>query len=868
MKISCNEVLHIHSLHTTPVILAMDESRPLPPIPLTTETPFSVLYNPNNDRKAAMLGFEFSDVTSLLTIKHPPKVVRVTKNWTGDSTTISKGEILVINKHIVPGPHVTAGIVTFSISKMVEKFLPEECAGNFSTDPNMIQMSLLNIFSYISDPFPLVVYTPKPFKHANSDFIHLVGCDVIEYFAYSIKGEEIESQLPVHLSDVNLCRIADVQDCTSPKLTGSRVIKQVKATHFNDALNTYKNNGSKTQRSRPQPPLPSPKPIHRILSLPVPTDSSAMTPPLTVVQPPLLTQKPPPPPTRKPIVHYANVGNIGAATTRGIMGRPAPPKLSGAREEMMVQDMQYQNLTLPEASASVLHSFPDVKEGVLPNVVNDAGEPCIDPGTVYGQPCSQYHQKAMITRDDTTLPSSSPARQTHDLKSKSQTLHRKQARLPNHTSSFRLPPSSRNLAGHHDENATAAKLIASNMHRFIVPTAHASPQTPAPDKAETSIFSTNIENVMKMQKMAHDCLPYPKIEVPPPLPPPFIPNEIIMAPNFQGRSSRYQQDGVVNAGAQQPSMIEGYRQASEPLTLTQFVSQYSHQLPVSIHVSAAAGLISGPKCLDVTALKNKEVVIAEDYTGKQLEVLLMSSKRFALLYGQTNNEDMKGTLQGHTLKGVSEFLKLKYAPKVFCVTKSWKDSVISIDENEILIMQSAQREGVKKGIVVFSVLTRTLKFLPCVCTAHFSTNAVLLGLPMVDLIGCVPNLFPCSVCTVVYGKEPKCYPVDVITLKEVATTSVLECVPMWKGLNSTQEATVLSVPVGLSCVEVVVLEKLRNKNPGLTGTDHFDTKNSVSQAINKFVFLFIIIISLSWSSAQMKMDAMIQCVQPTMNFTK
>ena len=104
------------------MILTTDENRPIPPIPLTTEIPFSALYHPNNDMKDAMQGYVFSDIARLVPMAHTPKVICATKEWTGDSTTISKGEILVINKCFATRPHAAAGIVTFSISKMEETF--------------------------------------------------------------------------------------------------------------------------------------------------------------------------------------------------------------------------------------------------------------------------------------------------------------------------------------------------------------------------------------------------------------------------------------------------------------------------------------------------------------------------------------------------------------------------------------------------------------------------------------------------------------------------------------------------------------------------------------------------------------------------
>ena len=67
---------------------------------------------------------------------------------------------------------------------------------------------------------------------------------------------------------------------------------------------------------------------------------------------------------------------------------------------------------------------------------------------------------------------------------------------------------------------------------------------------------------------------------------------------------------------QQPIIIAGYHQVSGPLTINQFVSQYSDQLPVSIHLTSAASFMSGPKRLDVIALKRQDVVKGEDYANR------------------------------------------------------------------------------------------------------------------------------------------------------------------------------------------------------------------------------------------------------------
>ena len=817
VEISSNMILHIHSIHTTPVILAMDESRPLPPIPLTTETPFSVLYNPNNDRKEAMQGFVFTDVSSLLSIAHPPKVVCVTKEWTGDSTTISKGEILVINKCFVPGPHVAAGIVTFSISKMVEKFLPEECDGNFSTDPKLIKMSLVNFFLYSSEPFPSVFYIPEPFKHSSSDIIHIVGCDIIQYLVYSSNEGEMESgQLPVHLPGVKLCLI---MDSAFPKPIRSMDVKLNESSNVSDILIGCNGNQSMNHHSITQPPPLPPKSVTRNRSFTMPMDSSATIPSHTADLSPLLRRPPPLPSKQKYSVHYptchtSSIVQATCSTQQVILSSKSKEHCSedtglSSKWDSIGRPLTSEQFHDPSDTLVQMKQHPLCENDGLVQK-DDETAVVIESETGLQLKRPRYPHTSFLqkkTRDDTTVASLS-ATPSHNSKDRSQSLHQWS---PNLTSLFHNSPLPSNNGG----NVLIHNTAVSNECINKSPMVRSLPPPAAPDLTETSRTAPNIMNI----GMHDENLPNPIIDVRPPLPLPVISDQALLASKPQGEPLKYQQDGMVSAGVQQPIIIEGYHQVSGPLTIDQFVSQYSDQLPVSIHVTTAAGLISGPKCLDVTALKRQEVVKGEDYTGKQIEIQLMSPKRFSLLYG---------TLQGYTVKGVSDFLKLRTAPKVVCVIRSWKNSVISIDKNEILIIQILQREGVKKGIVTFSARTRSLKFLPRGCTAHFSTNASLLGLPMVDLISHIPNLFPCKVCSVKSGNMPEYYPNDVITLKEIAVTFMLECVPLHKGLDSTQDSSILSIPAGLPSVEVVVLEKVTEPNSGLTGEDQYVAMYSVS----------------------------------------
>ena len=836
VEISCNEVLRIHSLQFTPVVCAMKKNKPLPPIPLTTSTPFSVLYNPNSNRKEAMEGFMFNGVTSLLSLMHMPKVVCVMKEWNGDSITISKGEILVINKMILRGRNATPGIVTFSISTMTEKFLPEKCCGSFSTDPMLIQMPLQNIFAYICNPFPCEVFM----QYYNK--IILVGCDFIENmnFSYYVKGKGAFDptllQLPTNLPDIKLCLIADVLDGMSPKSLQSNAMKEDECL-INSAIIDCDSAHILTHTSTKPPPPPLP-PKSVTISSPSSIPPAAC---IESVTPLLQALRPTPPPKLKRTVSnvtlYSDVAKVATVSrsaststnsgtnTCNLMRKPATLKqtdLPTTKEEVLVelavqQRLCTDNVTLagPPASSKQMKAMQPV---VAPGPdLNDQDTPR---NTQAPYIRVKKHDKDQV---------SSLVTQLHDPVSRhtigSQTLPRHFKRTISLSSvspfpTISMPP---------QNMAIPNTAICDDEHRYIAPIVPPSPtQLAAPGKKllssaspVTSMMCTNVQDKIappvppkcktigevQPQRIARDSV-YPKLPTNgPPLPPPYIPDEEELASNVQEKPFNH------NGNTSTPS-IAGYCPVSKPLTLLEFASLYSGQLPISIHVYAAEGLMSGPKYLDVTAIKEKQVIVSEDYAGRQTNISLVSPEKVSLLYGPTNIEDIKDTLQGRMFCTISDLLKLNSVPKVVCATRSWSSSHVSVEVNEILIIQSVQKQSKGKGIVVYSVCTRSSKFLPSECTAHFSTEAALLGVPLLDLVGYVPDLFPCKVCSVKYGKVPKCYPIDVITLKELTTTSVLECVPLHQESSCKQDASVFSIPTELPGVEVVVLKKENDEEGG------------------------------------------------------
>ena len=749
VEISCNEVLRIHSLQFTPVVCAMKKNKPLPPIPLTTSTPFSVLYNPNSNRKEAMEGFMFNGVASLLSLMHMPKVVCVMKEWNGDSITISKGEILVINKRTLRGPNATPGIVTFSISTMTEKFLPEKCCGSFSTDPMLIQMPLQIIFAYISDPFPCEIYTPKlQLKKKNrSGLITLLGCGIIESVTFSIydkcRGEYDTKvlQLDANIDTIELSLIEDPQATKLVSVVQKELLEQNSDSHNAVAQCSTEPSLSISSKSikKQRQTFVSPR---------------ACNQPLTTMRPQS---------TQATLLPYKPLNRSPSLP-------PKPPHRAVK--------------ILPEASSNTSEDGNDKEVGF-----HNYEEICIQEDFI--QHTLHEHTKHTIKR---------PALREHTKDTiKGLTLHDhtkdtiKTPTLHEHTKDTIKRPT---LHEHTKDTIKTPKLHEHTKDTIKTPALHEHTK----DTIKTPALHEHTKDTIKrpaLHEHTKDMIKRPTINEP------F--NVETATPKIEV--------GVQKLLHKFKSPLKeklDYHIVSKPLSLLQFVSLYSSQLPVFIHVCSNASSVSSSKYLHVTAMESEQVVLAEDYTMKQICIPMTSTEKYSILHRPTGTEDIKDALQGNTYCSISDLMKLKNTPKVVCTTKPWRDAVV---DNEILIVQSILfSQGEKRGIIAFSTYTRSEKFIPNMCRANFTTAANLLGLPVIDLVKYVPQLFPCNACCVKCNSTPECSPKEVVTLKEVSSIPMLVCTPI--GAGDPLEPPV-RIPINSPGVEVAVMENAKQQNRGL-----------------------------------------------------
>ena len=131
-------------------------------IPVNSPIKFSIVYNPYNNEQQAIRGLIFPKVSGILAMPSLPKVVCTTRAWNSGklSSSVNKNEILIIKEVVELQTSEGEGgrrLRVYSIRDRCEKYLDEDCEGHFSTRPTCIQLHLMDIFRYFSNPLPMHV---------------------------------------------------------------------------------------------------------------------------------------------------------------------------------------------------------------------------------------------------------------------------------------------------------------------------------------------------------------------------------------------------------------------------------------------------------------------------------------------------------------------------------------------------------------------------------------------------------------------------------------------------------------------------------------------------------------------------------------
>jgi len=190
--------------------------------------------------------------------------------------------------------------------------------------------------------------------------------------------------------------------------------------------------------------------------------------------------------------------------------------------------------------------------------------------------------------------------------------------------------------------------------------------------------------------------------------------------------------------------------AEKGISLRDFVQKYSKSFPIRIRVlqgycsEDSEFNISTDDVYNIHFIKHTKVVTIRDEDGVTYSLPMGSAMKFGLIYNPSNNLDE--ALSGYNFEKVSDVTATPIFPKVIRATKGVQssDDKWALEEGEILVTRHIHKPVFKgrKGLKVFSLLTKSDKVLPEDCAGHFSTKPSLVQLHLPEIIEHISNPFP------------------------------------------------------------------------------------------------------------------------------
>ena len=205
---------------------------------------------------------------------------------------------------------------------------------------------------------------------------------------------------------------------------------------------------------------------------------------------------------------------------------------------------------------------------------------------------------------------------------------------------------------------------------------------------------------------------------------------------------------TVEVSESPPSTAGAY--LPENLSVGELVNKYSKKFPLRIKVlqgyseETSELNISTDDVYDIHFIKHTKVVKIKDEDSYTYSLPLGSAMKFGFVYNPDNKLDE--ALSGFSFERIADISAMATLPKVVCATKSYQtsDDKVVIEENEIFAVRHVHRTKFKgkKGLKVFSVLSKTEKVLPEECVGHFSTKPSLVRMHLPEIIEYIQIPFP------------------------------------------------------------------------------------------------------------------------------
>ena len=156
LTISTSDTYNIHFIKHTKVVAIKDAHDTPYSIPLNSAIEFGMVYDPNNNHSEAVNGLTFTKLSEIIAFPTPPKVFCALKAFRGEDekSTLYDNEILVVKQVLKSRFKSKRALKVYSLLTQSEKLLPEDCTGQFTTQPYMVRMHLPEMIEHVINPFP------------------------------------------------------------------------------------------------------------------------------------------------------------------------------------------------------------------------------------------------------------------------------------------------------------------------------------------------------------------------------------------------------------------------------------------------------------------------------------------------------------------------------------------------------------------------------------------------------------------------------------------------------------------------------------------------------------------------------------------
>lgn len=147
--------------------------------------------------------------------------------------------------------------------------------------------------------------------------------------------------------------------------------------------------------------------------------------------------------------------------------------------------------------------------------------------------------------------------------------------------------------------------------------------------------------------------------------------------------------------------------------------------------------ISTGDMYNIHFIKRTKVMLFKDTHDTPYSIPLNSAIEFGLLFQPKQGRKPTDVEAGIVFSSVADLLSQPETPRVVSVMKTWQssDRKTSLVTNEVLFVKSTQKSMFgKKGVKVFSLTTKSDKFLTEECTTQFSTQPSACRLHITDIV--------------------------------------------------------------------------------------------------------------------------------------